>query len=117
MAAVVAISAAFAYVGLIIFGLPAIYMLYRLDRLSWWSLAIVGIVIGCFMAGVFMTLLAVALNSNNPWGNPLLIFGHPTIAGYTFCTGTALGLVAALGFDLISGITLRSNERRYRSAT
>ena len=104
VALVVLFSAAAAYAGLLVLGLPVAYGLYRIRLLNLWSLALVGVFAGVIVMFAFVQVLGRLLQSSGSFG----------LLGAAW--GATLGLLVALVFCALVRITRRSSGRRSRAA-
>lgn len=105
VALVLLFSTAAAYVGLLVLGLPAAYGLYRIHLLNVWYLALAGMFGGVVVMFAFLQVFGRFLQPSEPFGFLGAVWG------------ATLGLLVALVFCALVGITRRSSGRRYRAAT
>lgn len=98
LAPVLGYGALFGYIGLVIAGLPAFYLLRRNHQLFLGRLVMVGFLAGLAVFYVFLRVLGIVLHSPSGFGWLDSIWGG------------ALGIGVALSFGLIAGVPTRSRK-------
>ena len=91
-----------------VFGAPLIYVLGRLEKLSFWWVSMLAAPLGA-SALILLLLVAIAFGASVQW----VRVGWEDVASF-LGTGATLGVVIASAFCLLAGITMPSSGRGKR---